>query len=229
MKRRGPLREVMAVGSIQFPILNRLTILDQYLRAQRLPVTRCSDQLDFKPVVAITLIVEEKLRTTDKIGAILTIGNKQIKEPIIIVISPGRAAATTGYQVINTGAGSHIGKGPVPIVPVKIICSLSAGIAPRIDHVKVQVTIVIKISPGRRAIIAKGAKPGLIGYVRKCSVAVISVQSLLKGTIICSARNKKVKVAIIVVVTPGKRAAIGQRENASLAGNVSKCSVSVIL
>jgi len=47
-------------------------------------------------------------------------------------------------------------EGPILIIPVKIIRSFSHGITPGIDHVQVQVTVVIKVSPYRRAVIAEG-------------------------------------------------------------------------
>src|SRR5438477_1620684 len=138
MKRCRPLGEVMSIRPVQFPILNRLTSLDHDLRAQCLSVTRCSNQRDCKPMITIPLIVEEKLRTTDKIGSILTVGHEEIKEAIAIVVCPGSPAATTHYQVIHTDAGSDIGESPVPIVSVKVICSLSHGITSRVHYVKVQ-------------------------------------------------------------------------------------------
>lgn len=100
--------------------------------------------------------LRENLGTHCKLSVILTVGDEEIKEPVIIVVPPGNPTATTRHQVVNTCHASHVGEGPILIIPVKIIRSFSHGITPGIDHVQVQVTVVIKVSPYRRAVIAEG-------------------------------------------------------------------------
>ena len=101
MKRTGPLREKMPAGSIRFPVLNRLTNLDRDLGSQALPITRCSHEFDLKPVLAIPLIMKQKLRTLYKLSVILTVGDEEIKESVVVVVPPGSPTPTAHYQDVN--------------------------------------------------------------------------------------------------------------------------------
>src|SRR5438445_4189789 len=69
--------------------------------------------------------LRENLGTHCKLSVILTVGDEEIKEPVIIVVPPRNPTATTRHQVVNTCHASHVGEGPILIIPVKIIRSFS--------------------------------------------------------------------------------------------------------
>ena len=88
-------------------------------------------------------------------SVILTVGDEEIKEPVIIVVPE----ATPRPQLATKSSTPAM---PATSVKVHLDYSckdnslLSHGITPGIDHVQVQVTVVIKVSPYLRAVIAEG-------------------------------------------------------------------------
>src|SRR5438552_2333759 len=128
----------------------------------------------------------ENLRAAFKLSVRLTVVHEEIKEAVIIVVPPGSPTATTRHQDLNTRAARHIGEGPIAITVVKIIRPFSHRITSGIDHIQIQVTVVIIVSPGRCAVIGDGPNTSLIGYVGKGAVSVILIKSLLSGVFVCA-------------------------------------------
>ena len=155
MKWTGSLREKMPAGPIRFPVLNPLTNLDRDFGSQALPITGCSHEPDLKPVLAIPLIMKEKLRTLYKLSVILTVGDKEIKESVVVIIAPGSPTPTAKYRDVNPFAPCHIGEGSIVIILVKIIWPFSLCVVSGVDDIQIQVTVVIIVSPCCRPIIAE--------------------------------------------------------------------------
>jgi hypothetical protein len=74
--------------------------------------------------------VEKELRSLIKVSVILAIGNEEIKKPILIKISPGRASSAAYHGVRHACATRYIGKCPILIILEKVVRTFADGVAP---------------------------------------------------------------------------------------------------
>ena len=99
----------------------------------------------------------QNLGTFLKLCIILTIRDKEIQKPVVIVISPSSPPSSARHQVRYADVIRHIGEGAILVVPEKIVGSFSNRVTSRIDYIEIQIAIVIKISPRGRAVVAKAS------------------------------------------------------------------------
>src|SRR5262249_42957351 len=164
-----------------------------------------------------------------EIAAVLAIRHVEVKEAISVIITPGRATASVYDQVCHSSAGRDIGKSSIAIVTVKVIRALTAWVTAGVHHIEVEVTIVIIIAPHRGAIVTKGSEAGRRCDLRKSSVPVVLIQRLIHWKVILSAGNIEIEIAIVIVVPPCGRAAIGELLKASGSRDIAESAVVVIV
>ena len=129
---------------------------------------------------------------------VLFVGHKQVHPTIIIKISPGTAA-----RIAAALHGRAIGHFREDTRPIIVIQNIVSGQTDRDE--KIQVTVIIKISP-RAAFgihVFGGYESAL--HSHKSFVVIIVVEEIARRAKI---RNKQVHVSILIVVTPGHSSGI---------------------
>jgi hypothetical protein len=102
------------------------------------------------------------LRTFFKVCVTLSVGNEEIEESVVIVVTPGTAPTSVYHQISYSGARCDIGEGSIAIIPEKIIRSLSRRITPGINNVKIEIAVIVIVPPGSCAVIGNDAQARLI-------------------------------------------------------------------
>src|SRR5262249_25167329 len=152
------------------------------LRTDAVQIALDAHQLDFQPVVRaswMSIAIEPvgALRAGPGIFCADTIFDHQIKEPIVVVVRPGSSLVSRSI-VLELKAFGHgdVGESSVAVI-VKKVTGIVVGIVPAIGDKQVKVTVVVVVSPNCRPGISRNPNSGLIGYLGKGSIPIISIQT----------------------------------------------------
>ena len=199
MERFVSLRkEVSPAATIVLPILQSFSCQNGGRRSQALAITHISHQSNLEPVIGVSLIVIKSLRTLHKIRPIFPVSDKEIEKSVVIVVSPGGTTAPTHDQISHTCTLRYIVEGPIVIIPIKMIWSLTLWIASGINHIEVKIAIIIKVSPHGRATVGHCPEASLVRNIRKRPVPDIFVKRWLESAIVCSSCDKEIVLAVII-------------------------------
>src|SRR6266851_3265685 len=207
------------------------------------------------PIIAVECVRQRLVPFGDTVGAQLArqtyrilvylpfhvVGDKQIKQPVIVVIRPrGRYRPhllAFVHSAAHAGLVSEVGKSPISVVVKKLI----AGDAGKIN---IRPAVVIVVADGNAHAVAGASQARFVGHVSKRQIMVVAIQAVLVlRTVLFKRWNRgavdhvdvQVAVAIIVqqrnpsdhglrlVLIRGRRA-VGNKTNSRALGNLFKAN-----
>src|SRR5438034_84477 len=137
------------------------------------------------------------------------VADKKIQMPVAVIIEPGTACAPANPFVVNAGLAGHIGECAVAVVVEQDVVSPEA-------TEQIIPAVVVKVAYRDAGLPSRASDTGLLGYVRKRSVAVVLVKlrgwstaARPVGVEASAVAQINVQPAVIVVVEESKAATFG--------------------
>ena len=146
--------------------------------------------LNHQPVVAVSIVAVEQIVLP------VQIGDEQIEETIVVIVSPG--APISNGAVIDEASRRDFREGAIPVVMVKKIV-LARAARRAVGDEKIEEPIIVVICPGRAPGISNVGDEGARGDFREGAVPVDVVEKVL----LVGIGDEKIEEPVIVIIVPG--------------------------